>query len=173
MAAEPVTREQVTHARLRAFRPADAPLIAGWARSPSEVEWLAPRTPPPLTATKVIGWHEAGRQPLTLVLPDLTPVAYGELNTLRRRAREYWLGHLVVDPQLRGLGLGRRLTELLLARAFDWHGARRVTLVVFPENHAAIRAYAAAGFVNDGYETHYFPPYRRQVMLLRMAIVRA
>lgn len=106
---------------------------------------------------------------MVLVEPDRTePLAYGEVNLLNERRREYWLGHLIVDPRQRGRGVGRWLAELLLQEAFDRLGARRVSLVVFPENRSAIACYRAAGMRDEGFETHYFPPYRRWERLLRL-----
>lgn len=98
------------------------------------------------------------------------PVAYGELNVLDRGYRSHWLGHLVVAPHARGQGLGRALTELLLARAFEVHESRRVTLVVFRENQSAIACYRKAGMRPDGFEHHFFEPYNRGARLLRMAM---
>lgn len=96
------------------------------------------------------------------------PLAYGEVNLLDRRRREYWLGHLIVDPAQRGRGLGAALARLLARRAFGELSARRVTLVVFRENRSAIRSYRRAGFIDDGFETHAFPAYDRVEDLLRM-----
>lgn len=172
MALRPITRSDSTPSyRLRPFVPTHAELVASWAQDAIEAEWLAPRTPPPITPEKVLSWVAPGRQGYELTADgSAPPVAYGELNVLRERRREYWLGHLIVDPQQRGRGLGRRLVELLIARAFDWHAARRVTLVVFPENQAAISAYQAAGMRLDGFETHYFPAYDREVQLIRFDV---
>lgn len=97
------------------------------------------------------------------------PVAYGELNVMASRRKEYWLGHLIVDPRKRGGGLGVRLTRLLLERAFLRYVARRVSLVVFPENETAIRCYTKAGLHAEGFETHHFPKPRRSEQLLLMA----
>jgi ribosomal protein S18 acetylase RimI-like enzyme len=78
-----------------------------------------------------------------------------------------------VDPRHRGRGLGRQLTRLLLRRAFHRYGAWRVSLVVFPENAAAIASYRAAGMYEDGYERHYFASYSRRKRLLRMVATSA
>jgi RimJ/RimL family protein N-acetyltransferase len=146
-----------------------AGLIASWAQDQRAAEWLAPRTPPPLDAAKVLEWQLPGVHAYLLYAGDEPlPLAYGEVNELRRDRGEYWLGHLVVAPARRGQGWGRDLTRLLLRAAFNELGARRVTLVVFPENRAAVRAYEAAGMVVDGYETHFFAPYGRTVVLVRM-----
>lgn len=171
MALAPKTQPTSSPAyRLEPLDPVLAPLIASWCSEGIEALWLAPRTPPPITADKVLGWKEEGRTPLVMVAADDTPVGYGELNVLRHRRREFWLGHLLVDPSLRGRGLGTTLTRLLVEKSFRELGARRVSLVVFPENHAAIAAYKAAGMHFDGYETHHFAAYARRFELIRMDI---
>jgi RimJ/RimL family protein N-acetyltransferase len=177
MAVQPLERRVLapTH-RLLPLTPAGAHVIARWPRSNGEAFWLAPRTPPPITADKIVNWAAPGRQQLVLFeigpAPDAEaqPVAYGELNVLNIEAAEYWLGHLIVDPLRRGQGLGAVLTRLLVQRATTTLGARRISLVVFPENKAAVRCYQQAGFQSEAHETHYFPIYIRRARLLRMAL---
>jgi RimJ/RimL family protein N-acetyltransferase len=51
---------------------------------------------------------------------------------------------------LRGHGLGREITRLVLAWAFTALGAHRVQLEVLAGNDAAIRCYLACGFRQEG-----------------------
>jgi RimJ/RimL family protein N-acetyltransferase len=175
MVTEPITKpSRIGALRLKPFDARYAERLVSWVRGAREAYWLAPRTTPPLTADKVRAWLGPGRRPFMLVArgqPE--PLAYGELNVLNERRREYWLGHVIVDPRQRGCGLGRQLTVLLLRRAFYLHAARRVSLVVFLENAAAIACYRAAGMLEDGFESHYFAPYQRQERLLRLAATRS
>lgn len=169
VAARPTSRSRCALCWLEAFQPGRAELVVSWVQSRQESFWLAPRTPPPLTATEIVGWQGPGRSAHTLFTPDYpVPVGYGELNVLNGAARTYWLGHLIVAPAQRDRGYGLQLTRLLLRQAFSRHGAREVSLVVFPENRAAIRCYRAAGLRDDGCERHEFPAYGVQVELLRM-----
>ncbi len=152
---------------------ADAWLVASWLADPHDAYWAAPRTWPPVTAQRVRTWFRAGHRPYLLTDDQAgQSVGYGELNTLRHRQGDYWIGHLVVDPQQRGRGYGLVLTLRLLERAFAHQRARRVLLVVFPENVTAIRCYQRAGMRPDGYELHHFPPYDRCEHLLKMVITR-
>lgn len=173
MAIEPI--ESPTRAaqlgQLQRFTCADAQTVAGWI-TPGESYWLAPRSRPPLTARTVISWGEAEGERFLLLDGQSTPTGYGEINRLALQHHVYWLGHLIVNPQRRGEGYGRLLTRLLIDHAFMLMAARRVTLVVFPENAAAIACYEAAGMHRDGFETHFLPAYRRRVRLVRMAIDR-
>ncbi len=157
--------------RLWPFDARFAPLVSSWISNPTEAYWLAPRTPPPITARRIAAWQVPGSFPLMLTRENGGgPLAYGELNLLNTFRSEYWLGHLIVDPARRGCGLGRELTRLLLERAFERLHATRVTLVVFAENVEAVRCYESLGFIVDGIETHYFPPYRREAELTRMSV---
>lgn len=165
------TQPVVVEARsvLRRFDPCAAPLVASWVTDALEAFWISPQTPPPLNADAIRDWSSPGRQQFMLAEGNPpTIVAYGELNLLNGVRREYWIGHLVVDPVLRGQGVGRRLVQALLGCAFESHWARRVSLVVFPENVQAIRCYQRAGMRLDGREVHEFPAYGRRVEMVRM-----
>jgi RimJ/RimL family protein N-acetyltransferase len=170
MAIAPTRKKaQVSSVRLMPFQREHAALVASWVMDAREAYFLAPRTPPPVTANKVRGWGGPGQRQFVLMEAGRQlAVAYGELNVLRTDQRRFWLGHLIVDPQQRGHGLGTELTRLLLRHAFTRLGATQVTLVVFPENRPAVVCYRAAGMHESGSEWHYFPPYERHVRLLRM-----
>ncbi|MCG3127268.1 MAG: hypothetical protein CHACPFDD_02126 [Phycisphaerae bacterium] len=158
---------------LRAFRRDDASRVGSWVRSARELFWLAPRTPPPLTEQVIVGWGRDDHRQFCLAGSNGGPaVAYGEVNLLAATARQYWLGHIVVDPQYRGHRLGVELTRRLLRQAFHRFGAQRVVLVVFPDNQPAVRCYAAAGLQPVRYEQQYFAENRRREWLLRMEIAR-
>lgn len=177
MAARPIPRSTEPAPpqpvlRLLRCEPGHSETIASWVTSEREAFWLAPRTAPPLTPAKIRAWANPLSEPLVLADAEDALCAYGELNLLDRTRGEFWLGHLIVDPARRGQGLGRVLTRGLADRGFSLRGARRITLVVFAENEPAIECYRRSGFADDGYETHYFAPYRAYVRLLRMRAVR-
>lgn len=171
MAAQPrVQAGQPTALLLAAFDPVrHADAVASWIRSDYEAYLVAPRSAPPITPTRIREWGGPGKRQFVLrERSAVGPVAYGELNALENRPDEYWLGHVLVAPGRRGEGIGTRLTRILLRHAFERLAARRVSLVVFTQNYAAIAAYKAAGMVADGMEVHEFPHYNRTVRLLRM-----
>jgi [ribosomal protein S5]-alanine N-acetyltransferase len=60
----------------------------------------------------------------------------------------FWIGLFV--PGLRGRGLGRQITRLILDWAFSGLGVHRVELEVLASNHRAIRCYLACGFREEG-----------------------
>jgi RimJ/RimL family protein N-acetyltransferase len=170
MAANPKPRKTPPLCRLLPFDPRWAARIVSWVQSAQDAYWVAPRTVPPLTEREVLRWRRPDHEPHMLVADaEAGPIGYGELNRLRQGFRQYWLGHLVVDPASRGRGYGVALTRALLREAFESRGARRVTLVVFPENRAALACYQRAGMRIDGHETHTFAAYGRTEVLVRLA----
>lgn len=68
---------------------------------------------------------------------------------------QYWprpgdavhLARLIIDPNRRGLGLGRRLCLALMQHAVAATGAQAVSLRVFRNNAAAVALYTGLGFV--------------------------
>jgi RimJ/RimL family protein N-acetyltransferase len=143
--------------KLHPFDPVFGPTVASWADDQEELFWLAPSTPAPLTATAVVNWtKERGHAYLLFAGNRSVPCGYGELNPMRRDPNQFWLGHLIIDPAHRGQGLGRCLTQLLVKRAFRRARARRVILIVFPENAVAVKCYLQCGFRCRGRESHRF-----------------
>lgn len=71
-------------------------------------------------------------------------VGYGEVWE-DDEENEAEIARLIVDPAVRGRGIGRALVSELLAAARG-RGWDDVWLRVVPENEPALRAYAAAGF---------------------------
>ena len=146
--------------------------VAQWAQT-ADLRWLAPNTCPPLTAAKVLAWNKGEGEAFVLLLRgDPWPHGYGELNRMSNRKGHFWIGHIVVRPDRRRRGFGAALVRLLLARAFEHRRADRVSLIVFPDNRAAIRCYDRVGFVKTGEERHPFAGWRTSPRLWRMEMDR-
>ncbi|HKQ46935.1 MAG TPA: GNAT family protein [Phycisphaerae bacterium] len=181
---------------LSPFTPDFAPLVASWVRTAQELTWLAPGTPPPVTAEKVAAWGEdrknrylfwanspspyegEGRGGVSSPSPtragvkaDL-PAGYAELNEIPNQPAHLWIGHFLIDPSRRGRSLGVRFAQALLARAFVELAAREVVLVVFPDNKKAIRCYERAGMLQSGHERKFFKATNAEHQFLRMAMTR-
>ena len=157
--------------QLAPFKPGYAAVVVGWVRTEDELRRLAPSTPPPLTAEKVSKWRKVGGEAFVgFENRDSCPVAYGELNPMRYESGHVWLGHVIVDPTRRRMGIGRRFVERLLNEAFFERAARKVSLIVFPDNAAAIRCYESIGFCRAGEEHHRFAASGPIQRLLRLEI---
>lgn len=159
---------------LSPFDKLQASRVASWARDDQELFWLAPKTPPPLTAAKVVGWATADGRPLLFYRDEIAePLGYLELNPMPADWGHYWLGHCVIRPDQRGTGVGRHMIGLTLEYAFRTRRAYRVSLVVFPENAPAIRCYRHAGFIDAGEQWKYFSTTGQQHRMIQMTIDRA
>lgn len=150
-----------------------APSVAAWVRDPRELFWLAPSTPPPLTAAKVLSWLGSDVSAFLLCRDQATdPLGYLELNLMPSQTTHLWLGHCVIEPSHRGCGLGSLMVALALDDAFHRRKAKSVSLVVFPENLAAVACYRRAGFVTEGEQFKEFRTTGRTHRMLRMSITR-
>lgn len=159
--------------KTRVFAPHHAARVAAWVRDAQELAWLSPDSIPPLSVQQVLDWGGRGhRQFLLHVASEPAPIAYGELNDMPGTPGAVWLGHILLDPALRGRGVGLACVRALVMLAFDELAAQQIILVVVPDNDAAIGCYLRAGFVHRGDEwktpTDGRPAYR----LLRMTLDR-
>ena len=153
-----MTASRPTDLRVDAFDPLWAAEVAAWVQTEQDLLWLAPSTEPPLTSRKVVEWVKPGGSAYALCRADghgpSTLVGYCELNPIRSRTTDLWIGHVVIRPADRGRGYGRFFLRWLSAEALDRRGAERICLVVFPRNAPAIRCYESAGFRRVGEELH-------------------
>jgi ribosomal protein S18 acetylase RimI-like enzyme len=114
----------------------DVDTIAGWHPMPSAevLEW----------------WEPDSVRPWLMLDADGEPVAYGEL-WVDDEEDEVELARLIVAPDLRGRGLGKRLTWALMSNAAET-GMATTMLRVMPDNAVAIGCYRACGFEPLGAE---------------------
>ncbi|MBI4717370.1 MAG: GNAT family N-acetyltransferase [Planctomycetes bacterium] len=144
-------------------------MIAAWVGTAPELRWLAPSSALPLTAEKVVAWRKPGGHAMVWTRDTAeVPAAYAELNPMRDAPDHWWMGHVIVSPQLRGRGMGTAFVRALLNEAFTELLASRVSLVVFPENRIAIACYRRAGFTAIGEEYHRFSEESPYLRLLRL-----
>lgn len=126
-------------------QPSHAATVAGWSRSAEEAAAWVSLPEHPFPAAVVAGWWDQPDGHARVLLdPDGAPVAYGEVWD-DEEEDEVELARIVVDPDRRRQGVGRRLVRELLALAAE-KGRGACFLRVAPGNTAALALYRAAGF---------------------------
>ncbi|HVK23199.1 MAG TPA: GNAT family N-acetyltransferase [Actinokineospora sp.] len=126
---------------LRPAQPADAAIVAAWPLSEDESRlWCSL---PEVDAGLVAEWSDAGFG----LIDGGELVGYGEL-WIDHDEAEVELARLIVAPAHRGRGIGRRLAAALAGLASTHYPA--IFMRVHPDNTAALRCYASAGFSRVG-----------------------
>jgi len=78
--------------------------------------------------------------------------------TLRQQsdiADELSFGYVILSPQVRGKGYGKRMLSLGIKFAFELYGASKVLLEVFENNPKAYFCYKSVGFQENNNITSY------------------
>lgn len=131
--------------RIRPYRASDAAEVISWCTEEKAFyQWTAGR----------IGTFPLTEQAFRSVEALMPFMAYDETGnvgffTLRyptTSLEELRLGFIIVAPNARGRGCGRRMVRLGLQFAFELCAAERVTIGVFENNPAAIACYLSVGF---------------------------
>lgn len=131
---------------LRGFREADALEVSRWPGSPDEVRRWAGRGPGwPVDVTVFGRWHADPDVRPYILCEGGEPVGYGEV-WVDEPEQEVELARIIVSPDWRGRGVGRRLVRQLLGQG-ALAGLPDAFVRVVPENTAAISCYRGAGFV--------------------------
>lgn len=143
---QPRTAPQPRRHRIRRAAASDAVTIAGLVQSAEDLRQVSPLEVYPLDQATVLHWlmkRDAG-----YVLEDRGEViAYGELVPDKDETDRLWIGHMIVNPRRRGLGLGQRLVHELVRVAEHEREAREVAISAFADNPRALRCYEACGFI--------------------------
>jgi ribosomal protein S18 acetylase RimI-like enzyme len=122
-----------------------AATVAGWPTSADEsLRWCG-RTEFPVLPDVITAWSIPGDVRTFLLVDAAGPVGYGEL-WLDDDENEVELARLIVAPDRRCQGIGRRLLHVLTEAARQQPCAGLIFLRVHPDNGRAAKLYLAAGF---------------------------
>lgn len=139
--------------KLRPYRPADAAAIVSWiADEYAFRQWCADRYDHyPITADDMNAHYDAlaGEDwfyPMTAMDERGSVAGHMILRFTDEDKTVLRFGFVILDPTLRGQGLGKEMLTLALRMAFEVLKAQTVTLGVFENNPAACACYRAAGF---------------------------
>lgn len=142
--------------RIRPYKPSDAETVLSWCRDEKTFyQWTAGMigTYPPSVAS----FESLGSLMRFTALDDQEVVGFFTARNPSGSQDELRFGFVIVDPDKRGKGCGKKMLQLGIKFAFEIYGAERVSLGVFENNPAAYRCYKAAGFqdvVLDKQETY-------------------
>lgn len=137
---------------LRAAVEADVEALMQWFPTYDDVNiWGGPSFRYPLTRESFFEDIQWGRM-ASFGLFD-TKGRLAGFGQLYDRDKRIHLARLVVDPKQRGLGLGRRLIEMLMAAGRDLYPRDEYSLFVYRANEPAYRCYRGVGF-----EVADYPP---------------
>lgn len=131
--------------RLRPYNEKDTEIILSWSKDEiAFYKWSA----------GVLGEYPISKEQFGFVnkLIPFTAINDDEVIgffTIRRPSEnfdELRFGFVVVDPQKRGQGYGKRMLQLGIKFAKEIFGAKKVSLGVFENNESAYYCYKAVGF---------------------------
>ena len=165
--------ERVT---LRPVRPEDYPKLYEWRIDIALWMDLSTNPPYPMTFADFTAIYD--RLALDKEMSEFAVEVDGELVG---RCGMFGYDHLArsaevgisFGPEHRGKGYGRDTLRVLLDYAFTKRNLRRVWLETTATNEAALRAYAAAGFVEEGRLREHAYVEGRYVDSVRMAVLRS
>lgn len=135
---------------LRPPEPADYATLASWVPDACAcLHWAGPKLQFPFAPAQLPGLLAMPGASSQVMSRDsaeaLETLGFGQF--WMREAGAVHLGRIIVNPGVRGQGLGKTLCELLIAQARRATGADTFTLRVYRDNLAAHAIYMGLGFV--------------------------
>lgn len=176
--ADPATEADRKGLRVRPVRPDDAEAVAALVTTPRDLAQVSPDESFPLTPETVRHWIDQRRSGYVLEQRGRV-VGYAELVEDGRTSGRIWIGHMMVVPAQRGLGLGRTLVRALQQIAESERDAREIAISAFADNLRALQCYRGCGFRDQGthrvhdrdlVELRYLVPGRRPLIPLPAAV---
>ena len=150
--------------RLRPYKPSDAEkLLRWWEKADEEtfIKWSCGKFEYPLTMEQLEAYYDTwcvkAEQGwlMTALDADGTPVGHFIMRLVDYQKNAVRMGFIVVDPEARGHGYGRKMMEKALKYAFEILGMKHVSLGVFENNPHAKLCYEAVGFTAKEYVADY------------------
>jgi RimJ/RimL family protein N-acetyltransferase len=136
--------------------PVPAPAVALRSATAEDLAWLTAlaasvEVEPFLATDAAAGLAEAlAGDELLIAMVDGAPVGAVRAVVTNRRSRIAAIRTLMVDPAVRGRGIGVAVIRAVTARLVNAGAVHRVEAEVYGFNTGGLRAFAAAGFVHEG-----------------------
>lgn len=131
--------------RFRRARISDLRIVSSWIHSAEDCRfWAGDKMPYPIDPARLPEIMEISRHDSRTLLREGSPAGFGQI--VQRPENRLHLARIIISPQYRGKGMGRRLVEYLLRRAISRKPVK-ISLNVSRDNPVAIRLYESLGFV--------------------------
>jgi ribosomal protein S18 acetylase RimI-like enzyme len=141
-----LTRFQFRRATLE-----DLSAVVNWPENPTELRFLFPNAQWPVETLKLME-HLASHEEGFVVCENGRTLGYASLYNAKHQGRA-WIGHLIVNPRARRMGVARYLVSALTTIAQERHRASEMATICFANNQSAYDFYSSIGFSNEGWET--------------------
>ena len=140
--------------RIRPYLDTDQDTVLSWCRDEETFQrWTAGTMGEyPVTAEK---FEKTASVMRFTALDGDEPAGFFTVRIPGEDPNELRFGYVLVDPDRRGKGIGKRMLTLGLQFAFQIYGAERVTIGVLESNTPARACYQAVGFTETGVHETY------------------
>ena len=128
----------------RPVQAADLSVICQFPQSAEELFFLYPKAGFPLTPDQLQQAIDQ-RFDSTVVLWDGKPAGFANFY-ICKPGEECHIGNVIVNPRVRGKGVGRYLIETMIGIAFEKYTVREVHISCFHNNIAGLLLYTQLGF---------------------------
>lgn len=163
---------------LRPFKEMDAEQISSWFTDERRTAWWgADNFKYPLTSEQLLNFNYTNQNK-----PDIWQMCATDENgqlaghfMIRYDGeghRAGYLGFIVVNPAIRGKGMGRQMVSLAIKYAFEMLNVDKVSLSVYEDNIAAHKCYLSSGLEDEKYMPEAFSYKDEKWNVIRMSTVR-
>jgi RimJ/RimL family protein N-acetyltransferase len=151
--------------KLRKYRKEDSVIICSWIKDEDTFyKWSADRINKFPIADDDLNEHYKDNIsdrfiPLTAVDESDNPIGHLFLRYPNEKDNtEIRFGYVIINPELRGQGLGKTMLKMAIDYAKNVLNASKITLRVFANNNSARHCYKSVGFIPNGIVEKYKMP---------------
>jgi len=123
----------------------DLGCVAGFLATPDELFFFHPKADFPMTAQQLLPNYRS-RKGNTVIIAEGRVSGYANFISVSE-GNSAIIGNVVVDPRLRGKGLGRELISHMEALAKSTYGVRQIQIPCFNTNTSGLLFYHKIGYV--------------------------
>ncbi len=139
-----MTPDDIHRLSHRPVRDSDLPLICGFPRDEQELFLIFPKADFPLTANQLKASIDA-RCDSTVFLYDGQTAGFANLYKCQP-GETCWIGNVIVDPLLRGRGIGTYLVKTMTSIAVEKYRVKAMELFCMSHNISGLFLYQQLGF---------------------------